>query len=45
MLISQTLISSTAALSAVWVEFAKQYNMDLDDLVRTLRLGLLTPAP
>ena len=29
----QTLVSSTAALSAVWVEFAKQYNMDLDDLL------------
>ncbi|PKI82660.1 hypothetical protein MVES_003469 [Malassezia vespertilionis] len=27
-----TLISSTAALSAVWVEFAKQYDMDLNDL-------------
>ena len=29
----QTLVSSTAALSAVWVEFAKQNNMDLDDLL------------
>lgn len=29
-----TLISSTAPLSAVWVEFAKQYNLDLDDLLK-----------
>ncbi|WFD34251.1 hypothetical protein MCUN1_001088 [Malassezia cuniculi] len=29
-----TLISSTAPLSAVWVEFAAQYNMDLDDLLK-----------
>lgn len=31
---NQTLISSTAPLSAVWVEFSKQYNMDLDDLLK-----------
>ncbi|KAI3617187.1 hypothetical protein CBS9595_003096 [Malassezia furfur] len=29
-----TLISSTAALSAVWVEFCQQYDMDLEDLLK-----------
>ncbi|WFD01102.1 hypothetical protein MYAM1_003863 [Malassezia yamatoensis] len=33
--------NSTAALSAVWVEFCDQYDMDLNDLVRILD-GLLT---
>lgn len=28
-----TLVSSTAALSAVWAEFCEQYNMDLNDLL------------